>query len=161
MDISWIFKKFAAVPVERPQRSHLFIPLFFQFSPLVLPFVSIISSLTSLFPSLLSRLETTRVKSKCKNFFLSKFKNTPIIFILAGDWYYFFFFLLLLLPFLERRRRTRQDGDVTRGWTCIVNEARNNVTRRTQVRPRASSDGLKKLFIFCLARFLSSHWIDV
>lgn len=99
MDISWIFKKFAAVPVERPQRSHLFIPLFFQFSPLVLPFVSIISSLISLSSrlSLLSRLQTTRVKSKCKNFILSKFKRAPIILISRRLILFLFFFFLFFV----------------------------------------------------------------
>lgn len=83
MDISWIFKKFAAVPVERSQRSHLFIPLFFQ-------------SLHSCFPlsrlyhplSLSSSYSKWREWKVSRNFFQETFK-TPII--LIRDYYYFLF----------------------------------------------------------------------
>lgn len=118
MDISWIFKKFAAVPVERSQRSHLFILLFFQ-------------SLHSCFPlsrlyhplSLSSSYSKWREWKGSRNFFQETFK-TPII--LIRDYYYFLFRSFFL--FFQRRLSNdirdkmatwRGDGRGGASWTKL------------------------------------------
>lgn len=140
--------------------------LILSISPLVLPFVSIISSLI-LVSSSYSDYKWRELKGISREFFSREIQNSVVPIILISRRLLFLPFVLFFLSFFfnddSATTRWRRDAGVVDVAGCIVNEARNNVTtaHRFARALHPSSTDSKSFSFFCLARFLSSHWIDV
>lgn len=90
--------------------------LILSISPLVLPFVSIISSLI-LVSSSYSDYKWRELKGISREFFSREIQNSVVPIILISRRLLFLPFVLFLLSFFFlTTTQQRQDGDVTRGW---------------------------------------------